>query len=482
MTKKQHSNIEDLRLKYSSYIDLSNCIYKLRHDDLSEIMKRIDNVVNDLNVDPFAFIHMISDVTYYRHGYLAEYTELYDLICKKYNLPDSLIRSHFFFEDILYLKYGKITYAKKRCQGKTLDDVIQLYPKDTEMYYLLHDDVRGFASVWDQKEKEYEDQSYLDYCAQYGSVKCFKFLRSNGFDITPETIGLSFVGQEKEIITECLDHLKKPTKEDMKLAILSHDMDIVIALKEKFGLEVDLEKCSIHFNLEAFFYGFESYRKSFPNCSSFGSLTLVEDFYRNITHKQRNTVNSLNKNIMFYAAGFNYTELVKYLLKLKVEREEFAEDGSTAYSTACENNALDTLILLNEVSFDLTIPLFEYLTQINCTEVIAYLIDQCKKHKWLKPLTPGALSNAVGLGFIDLAIIMLDKGFDVNMTEDDGKIPLHYAAMEDDVDMVKLLLERGADKTRKDEEGKTPYDIAVEFERENVLDLLRIEKDDDQID
>ena len=60
----------------------------------------------------------------------------------------------------------------------------------------------------------------------------------------------------------------------------------------------------------------------------------------------------------------------------------------------------------------------------------------------------------------------------VNATDEDGKMPLHFACLCADVDVVKLLLDSGAQSYRKDRNGKTPLHFACAHACVDVVKLL----------
>lgn len=68
---------------------------------------------------------------------------------------------------------------------------------------------------------------------------------------------------------------------------------------------------------------------------------------------------------------------------------------------------------------------------------------------------------------------MLNDGVDVNLRNDSGKCPLHYAARSDkNFTVVKLLLDRGADVNAEDDERRRPLHIACKEDAIRVTRLL----------
>jgi ankyrin repeat protein len=59
-----------------------------------------------------------------------------------------------------------------------------------------------------------------------------------------------------------------------------------------------------------------------------------------------------------------------------------------------------------------------------------------------------------------------------NKTDYQGEGILHYAARIADAKTVQKLLEKGLDRTVRNISGETPHDIAVRWQRKDIIDLL----------
>lgn len=71
--------------------------------------------------------------------------------------------------------------------------------------------------------------------------------------------------------------------------------------------------------------------------------------------------------------------------------------------------------------------------------------------------------------------LLVQSGAKVNMVDDLGRSPLHYAALHDRASVARLLMNRGAQARLKDAEGKSPEDLANEFHCRNYQSLMNDE-------
>jgi ankyrin repeat protein len=73
------------------------------------------------------------------------------------------------------------------------------------------------------------------------------------------------------------------------------------------------------------------------------------------------------------------------------------------------------------------------------------------------------LGTAAAFGANEIAVLLLDRGADVDATADHGFTPLHAAASNGNAALVELLLARGANRDARAENGQTPVELAPDL-------------------
>ena len=77
----------------------------------------------------------------------------------------------------------------------------------------------------------------------------------------------------------------------------------------------------------------------------------------------------------------------------------------------------------------------------------------------------------------EIVELLIGGGADVNAKRGDRRTPLHFAAVYGHKEIVELLIARGADVNTKievgDYKGQTPLDGAIQWNRTEIVDLLR---------
>jgi len=85
------------------------------------------------------------------------------------------------------------------------------------------------------------------------------------------------------------------------------------------------------------------------------------------------------------------------------------------------------------------------------------------------------LGTAITFGKNDIAKVLIDKGANLSLKNNDGSTPLHVAAFFGRVEVVKMLLEAKANKTTLNNYGQTAREVVlVPFEElKPVYDMIQ---------
>jgi uncharacterized protein len=82
------------------------------------------------------------------------------------------------------------------------------------------------------------------------------------------------------------------------------------------------------------------------------------------------------------------------------------------------------------------------------------------------------LHAAIAGGYVDAALLLLERGADVRTADAGGHTPLHIAAEAGYAPVVTALLARGADPLAVDAEDKTPLSRAAARNHHAIVDLM----------
>lgn len=88
------------------------------------------------------------------------------------------------------------------------------------------------------------------------------------------------------------------------------------------------------------------------------------------------------------------------------------------------------------------------------------------------PLRNTPLHAAVAGGHVDLALLLIEAGADVNATDAGRHTPFHLAAEAGYVPVARALFERGADAHAVDAEERTPLARAAVKGHAEIVDLI----------
>jgi hypothetical protein len=134
-----------------------------------------------------------------------------------------------------------------------------------------------------------------------------------------------------------------------------------------------------------------------------------------------------------WAAVRGYWVIYQHLLAANAPVNNIAGDGGTPMHRVCHHNRPDMLQLLIDKGADIAI-------SNQWGRVPMHVVARC--------------------GGVESARVLLSAGADINPTTREGWTPLHVAYMAGQPEMVEFLLAEGADPDRKDNEGKPPIEYA----------------------
>ncbi|EAX92377.1 ankyrin repeat protein, putative [Trichomonas vaginalis G3] len=288
--------------------------------------------------------------------------------------------------------------------------------------------------------------SLLELCCYHGSVDCFKFLRTKfNSKITLECLELSFLSGNKEIMSECLKS-QKPNNQCMRNAIISHNIDFVTFLMNEFNIEINLDICLDHKNLESFLVYFDQ-------------------------------TNDINKCFV-YLPIFGIRSLIEYFLSLGANINEKDKYGNTALHIAAWNNSKETTEVLishganvNEKGQNGKTPLHNA-SYKNSKEIAELLISFGANVNEKDEYGNTALHIAADCSSKETAEVLISHGANVDENDNTGKTALHKAAFENNKEIVELLISHGANVNEKDKNGETALHIAVHKNNKETVELL----------
>ncbi|ETO67408.1 hypothetical protein F444_15664 [Phytophthora nicotianae P1976] len=159
------------------------------------------------------------------------------------------------------------------------------------------------------------------------------------------------------------------------------------------------------------------------------------------------------RDAFVYAASLNQVEVVRRWITKKLNINELDKEGSHALYMAAQNESLEVLELLLESGGQ----------RGSATTRHDSLFDRQGKT---------ALHSACTWGRFEAARLLLAHQASLSLRDDDGQTPLHCACRNGHVGLVQLLLNSRVDPFVADDFGATPIDVARDWQRLDILDML----------
>ena len=342
----------------------------------------------------------------------------------------------------------------------------------------------------------YSDPTLVQYCAYFGSIKCFLFLVSQGANLDLQSRkqviqDFAAVGGNPQIV----DFLVK------KNYSFEYNLDDIIEYHHSFLFDFlvstkysqkELQEAAIHF--KAAQYG-NTYVLNYCKKNGFdmneqndetdltvlqtasysgqlGILMLMSSIYPEEIYK----LDHDGINHIHYAAELGYWEIVVYLLKENVDSNILTSNGETALNIAIRFRQIDVIkVILSSRSLKTFLDVGIDLTPL-CRDVLSYNIESVKlmlrqmkeelksiEHQKTNLFLTNQLNalneqsdkinqsikDAILVAFkcnaTDISKLLLSSNTNININKcvtKDGTSPLHFAASNGNIDLVNYLIER----------------------------------------
>ncbi|MGJ4787270.1 ankyrin repeat domain-containing protein [Leptospira koniambonensis] len=160
-----------------------------------------------------------------------------------------------------------------------------------------------------------------------------------------------------------------------------------------------------------------------------------------------NTKDYLDNTPLHKSAGFGYYEVSSFLLQIGAELNSKNGEGETPLHRAVLHGFYELCALFLRSGAD----------------------PNATRNDGMTPLH-------LAVQFPDITRLLLQRGSDLNMKNDEGWTPVHKAAESGDPESLKLLIQAGARVNEKDNIGWTPMDWAVQknrYENPNIVKILK---------
>lgn len=469
--------------KYDYYLQIIDRLANLKANETDSLVSFLIEKITINKVYPEVIYQILSDSCELNIKYIREYWDIYDKIYQYCKIKPKIYNS----SSIIYVLFAKKYNIKvqweleyKSCKDKSFDEVLNYFESNTTMRCIIHDDIKGLKEIINIESefnfnKEIFGKLLIDNCCFCGSVECFKFLRSNGVEITKKSLNYSIDGRNKFIINECLQNIV-PDEDTMIEIIKIHDFEMAVSFSNLYDIEIPNDFVADLLDLRLFLYLISNSTKFdifFHYSPLFRIDSLIDDIYN-----LRGNIKGIDENgqtPLFRAVSRNYIEGISKLVELGADVDAKDETGMTPLFEAAFYDNVESIVKLvefgadvNATNDDLQTPLF-YAASYNCVASITKLVELGAKinatdnHK----MTP--LFSAVFFNSVDAIEKLINLGANIEAKDCHGETALFKAAYSNEnIDAVIKLVELGANIEARNENNETPLFKSVCIQNNNA--------------
>ncbi|EAX91116.1 hypothetical protein TVAG_030150 [Trichomonas vaginalis G3] len=480
--------------------DVFDTLFRLKtsnNDDINQIFEELKSqYIEAKRISPHKIIETIFTAAKYNNRYTKSYWELFKKVYNEYH-PTQTIMIDLAFDYFVHKEYGIFLYKDHKesieeyYQFQSNNYSLNVHEEGTIFRAIMEDNKDSLISFTEKNDFDAEERienpfypdpyhlySLLELCCYHGSVVCFKFLRTKfNLEITPICLQYSFLSGNTHIISECLK-VQKPSKECMKYAIISHEIEKVIFLMNDYETKIKLDDCVEYNNLLAFLAYFDQ-NKSIDDCfavsPSFGLKSICK--YLLDHGADINAKDSHMKTALHYAAEYNNAVIAELLISRGADIESTDSRANTSLIWASQYNSKEVVEILLSHGATITkstalqssplITAASYNSKETAEVLISHGADVNEADDGQKtPLHWAAMCESP-----ETAELLISHGADINLLAQ-GIPPIQYAADQGSIGMVKVLVSHGADVNFTEDDGFTPLQAAIYRNNKAMVDVL----------
>ncbi|EAY17857.1 ankyrin repeat protein, putative [Trichomonas vaginalis G3] len=320
----------------------------------------------------------------------------------------------------------------------------------------MEDDIEAFIGFTEKEDFDAQqkypcryfwclsDSSFLELCCYFGSVQCFKLLRTKfKSEITHKCLLYSFLSGKPDIMSECLKVIK-PDSECMYYAIFSHNIDFITFLMNEFNIKVDLGMCVAYNNIQAFFVYLDQtgdINTCLTYSPKFNSLTLVKYLINNGGDVP--ATNSCYMTALGNAVSINSLEISELLIKHGADVNSKNQYGIPILHYCDDSIEMLNLFINSDANLDIRDEDGNSVLHFLCTRFSLELIE-----------------------------VLIANGVDIDARSNCGNTPLISAASCNEMETAKILINLGADINAANDENYTALDYARQCNNKEFEEFL----------
>lgn len=477
---------------YKEYMMFYDRIYNLKADETENLAYDLIDFCISRKWDISPVLIIISNAAECNLRLLPQYWHLFKKIFNHFKIKpyESQLKPHI---AALYSKEYDIELDNpnfpdhlRNYENMEINDILSVYEPNSLMHNVLHDNIIEFAvNLGDIQEETFnqtiEDRKLIDWCCYYGSLLCFRYLTGNGVQITKDCLSCSFIGNNPELLLECLREIGDELKEMkiMDTCIRINNEDYLMELHNKYLQSWSLEKAALALNIKAFDMLSSisnQHELAFINSTAFGIQEML--IHLNYGFDINSAVDSEGRNALMIAARNNcvgiISQLVEYGADIEaVEQSEYKTTALIHAATNCNFAAVSKLIELGakvNTKDDAGRTALIWAANNGDAESVAKLLESGANVDEKDNAGNTALTVAATFNHPNCISVLYSKGANIEIEVEKGMTPLIIAAQSNHVRCITKLVELGAKVDAKNKHGQTPLMFAS---GKNSLEALK---------